>query len=126
MAGNFSKMDTSSLVASLLAVNTVIISGIVVHIGHLYRAGTYTHYGWVVGIVIITLICIAAIHAFAGYTVIASKKLYKRVLASTTTAQVVSVIAVIAIVMDPIMLMGLAASVTTTTIIALLLRTPSR
>ncbi|MEM0000603.1 MAG: hypothetical protein QXP03_03825 [Desulfurococcaceae archaeon] len=127
MAGNLSRTGTSPLVIPLLAVNTVIISGIVVRIGHLYRAGTYTHYDWVVGVAIITLMCITALHAFAGYAVIASKKLYRGVLAGATTAQVASLIVVTAMMADPVILMGLAASVATTiTIIASLYRAPSQ
>ncbi|MEM0232059.1 MAG: hypothetical protein QXY96_02110 [Candidatus Methanomethylicaceae archaeon] len=108
----------TAFIVSLLVVNIIIISGIVVRIGHLYKAGIYTYYDWIIGTIIIILICVVILHAFTGYAMIASKKLYKWVLISTTTAQVLLIV-VTAIMMDPIIFMGLVASVTTTfTIIA--------
>lgn len=127
MVSGLSRASVFPLVVSLLAVDIVIISGIVVRISHLYIAGTYMYNDWVIGVAVTTLMCMVVLHAFVGYTVITSKKLYKRVLISTTLVQVMSITAVTVIVVDLVMFIGLIASVAATAaLIALLLRTPSR
>ncbi|MEM4507009.1 MAG: hypothetical protein QXP48_00890 [Acidilobaceae archaeon] len=112
---------------ALLAVNIVIIGGVVMRISYLYMTSVYTHYDWVVGVVIIVLMCIAALYGFVGYFVIIRKKLYKRVLVGAITVQTMSLIVIIAIAVDPVILLGFATSIITSIfIIASLYRAPSQ
>ncbi|MEM0339990.1 MAG: hypothetical protein QW065_00355 [Acidilobaceae archaeon] len=96
-------------------------------ISYLYMTSVYTHYDWVVGVVIIVLMCIAALYGFVGYFVIIRKKLYKRVLVGAITVQTMSLIVIIAIAVDPVILLGFATSIITSIfIIASLYRAPSQ
>jgi len=82
----------------------------------LYGVGaeTYAYYGWTLGTAIIVLLCINALYAFTGYAIITGRKLSKQLIISTTITQIVLLIAVTAITMDPLMFLGLASSIAST------------
>ncbi|MEM2213635.1 MAG: hypothetical protein QXD66_00970 [Candidatus Nezhaarchaeales archaeon] len=113
MSYNF---GTSTFPLVALLVNVTIVSGTVVRISHLYGVGaeTYAYYGWTLGTAIIVLLCINALYAFTGYAIITGRKLSKQLIISTTITQIVLLIAVTAITMDPLMFLGLASSIAST------------
>lgn len=124
MADKTLKANTFSLTTTLLVVNTMIASGIIVRTGHLYRlsANSYAPYNWILGTAIIVLMCITALHAFTGYAVITGKKLHRQVITVATIAQIAPIAAVTAVITDPAILAGLVSSVATAIVTCALLR----